>query len=72
LQAETDGVLWGVDRTTFRNIIVVSMMQKRQHYERVLANMQMFSTLTPENRAVIADSLILEVGGGCKFVAIFA
>lgn len=60
LQAETEGVLWGVDRATFRNIIVASKMHKRQHYEAVLAAMEVFSALTPEQRSVIADCLTPE------------
>lgn len=57
----TDGVLWAVDRPTFRSIIVVSMAQKRQKYEAILEKMDMFSGLSVENRAVIADCLSAEV-----------
>ncbi|KAK9814074.1 hypothetical protein WJX72_000322 [[Myrmecia] bisecta] len=61
VEAVTDGVLWAMDRTTFRNLVVVSFMEKRQRYERVLADMPIFRGLTPENRSVIADCLALEV-----------
>lgn len=60
-QGETDGLLWAVDRVTFRNIIVLSMAQKRQKYEAILEQMDMFSGLTIENRAVIADCLAAEI-----------
>ena len=61
LQAESDGVLWGLDRVTFRNIILVSTMQKRQHYEETLAGMSLLGDMTAEQRAVIADCLLAEV-----------
>lgn len=37
------------------------MAQKRQKYESVLAEMDMFSGLSIENRAVIADCLAAEI-----------
>ena len=61
LQAESEGVLWGLDRVTFRNIILVSTMQKRQHYEETLAGMSLLGDMTAEQRAVIADCLSGEV-----------
>ena len=61
LQAEAEGVLWGLDRVTFRNIILVSTMQKREHYEETLAGMSLLGDMTAEQRAVIADCLSAEV-----------
>ena len=60
LQAESHGVVWGMERCTFRSIIVVSTMQKRQRYEASLASMPLFAALSPEQRATIADCLSLE------------
>jgi len=60
VSAKTAGVLWGVDRMTFRNIIVVSTMRKRLMYERTLSEMELFSSLMPEDRSAIADALVLE------------
>lgn len=59
-QAQTPGALWAVDRSTFRSIIVDSMIRKREHHEELLSNMKVFSTLTAENRAAIADCLVQE------------
>lgn len=60
VQAQTPGALWAVDRSTFRSIIVDSMIRKREHHEELLSNMKVFSTLTAENRAAIADCLVQE------------
>lgn len=59
-QAESSGVVWVMDRQTFRAIIVVSTMQKRRRYEESLQSMPLFAVLTAEQRAVIADCLSLE------------
>jgi len=53
-------VVWGMERCTFRSIIVVSTMEKRQRYEASLASMPLFAALSPEQRAIIADCLSLE------------
>lgn len=60
MQAQSGGVVWGMERTTFRSIIVVSTMQKRQRYEECLAGMLLFASLSPDQRAAIADCLSLE------------
>lgn len=49
-----------MERCTFRSIIVVSTMEKRQRYEESLASMPLFASLSLEQRAVIADCLSLE------------
>lgn len=64
-QAETAGVVWCMERSTFRSIIVVSSMQKRQRYEECLASMPLFASLTPDQRAAIADCLSLETFQVC-------
>ena len=59
-QAESDGVVWCMDRVTFRSIIVASTVEKRRRYEQCLASMPLFAALSPDQRAVIADCLCLE------------
>lgn len=61
MQAVTDGVLWAMERSTFRTIVLAARMQKRQRYEEVLADMAIFQDLTPANRSSIADCLTAEV-----------
>ncbi len=53
-------MLWAVDRHTFRSIIVDSMMRQREQSEELLQKMPIFSSLTAENRAAIADCLARE------------
>lgn len=65
VQAETAGVVWCMERSTFRSIIVVSSMQKRQRYEECLASMPLFASLTLDQRAAIADCLSLETFQVC-------
>jgi len=61
-QAATMGVLWALDRGTFRAIVVAATMQKRVQHEAILDKMAIFASLTPENRAAIADCLTPQVG----------
>lgn len=61
MQAVTGGVLWAMDRSTFRTIVLGARVQKRRRYEEVLANMAIFQSLTPANRSSIADCLTAEV-----------
>ncbi len=60
-QAATAGVLWALDRGTFRAIVVAATMQKRVQHEAILDKMAVFASLTPENRAAIADCLTPQV-----------
>ncbi len=34
-QAVSDGVLWAMERSTFRTIVLAARMQKRRRYEEV-------------------------------------
>ncbi len=61
MQAVTDGLLWGMDRASFRGIILASRVHQRSRFERVIDDMSVFSSLTPTQRASIADCLVLEV-----------
>lgn len=44
-QADSDGSLWAMDRTTFRRIVLKSAFKKRQMYERLLESVPMLKTL---------------------------
>jgi hypothetical protein len=54
VQAITNGVLWGVDRASFREVMVACTAAKRERFESTLLEMPLFSTLSAEQRAVIA------------------
>nr|CAB3265159.1 cAMP-dependent protein kinase type II regulatory subunit-like [Phallusia mammillata] len=56
--ATDDGSLWGMDRTTFRRIIVKNAARKRKQYEDFLATVPLLSTLTPEERMKVADAMV--------------
>lgn len=51
------GVLWRVDRETFRTIIVESNILKRKRYEQFLESIPLLSTLNKHERSQIADCL---------------
>ena len=54
MQAVTPGTLWGVDRETFRNVVVAFTAARRARFEGALAVMPIFSGLLAEQRAAIA------------------
>ena len=45
VQAATDGLLWAMDRQTFRRIVLRSAFQKRKMYEALLESVPLLSTL---------------------------
>jgi len=55
--ATVKGALWGMDRTTFRRIIVKNAAKKRKQYEDFLSSVPLLSTLTPEERMKVADAM---------------
>jgi cAMP-dependent protein kinase regulator len=55
--AATAGVLWKLDRATFRHVIVAGNRSKAQFYESFLANMAVFQSLSPTQHAGIADGI---------------
>jgi len=51
------GLLWALDRVTFRRILMDSAFQKRKMYEGFLEEVPLLSSLKPYERAKIADAL---------------
>lgn len=51
------GVLWQLDRVTFRRILMDSAFQRRRMYESFLEEVPLLSTLTAYERSKIADAL---------------
>lgn len=49
--------LWGLDRITFRRILMDSAFQRRRMYEAFLEEVPLLSSLKPYERAKIADAL---------------
>ncbi|KAF5405509.1 cAMP-dependent protein kinase type II-alpha regulatory subunit, partial [Paragonimus heterotremus] len=55
-----DGVLWTVDRSTFRRIVLQQAFRKRQMYETWLASVPLLSNLSAYERTNLADALVSE------------
>lgn len=51
------GVLWQLDRVTFRRILMTDAAEKRKMYEGFLEEVPLLSSLKPYERAKIADAL---------------
>jgi len=58
IQASTDGVLWALDRQTFRRIVLRNAFQKRKMYEALIENVPLLSELSDYERMNVADALI--------------
>lgn len=56
--AETEGVLWAMDRASFRRIVQRAAFKKRKLYEQLLKEVPMLDTLDEYERMNIADALI--------------
>jgi CRP-like cAMP-binding protein len=57
VQAQTDAVVWGVDRVTFRRIIMNNTFRKRKMYENFVKTVPILQSLEPEERTKVADAL---------------
>ncbi|KAF8566918.1 hypothetical protein P879_03381 [Paragonimus westermani] len=55
-----DGVLWTVDRYTFRRIVLQQAFRKRQMYETWLASVPLLGNLSAYERTNLADALVSE------------
>ncbi|TMW52004.1 hypothetical protein DOY81_002922 [Sarcophaga bullata] len=58
IQAETEGLLWAMDRQTFRRILLKSAFKKRKMYETLLNSVPMLKALQNYERMNLADALI--------------
>eukprot|EP00163_Fabomonas_tropica_P011626 TRINITY_DN223_c0_g1_i2.p1 TRINITY_DN223_c0_g1~~TRINITY_DN223_c0_g1_i2.p1 ORF type:complete len:752 (+),score=231.92 TRINITY_DN223_c0_g1_i2:422-2677(+) len=56
VRSVNDVTLWAVDRTTFRRCVLTSTINKRKQYEDFLAAVPIFESLTPYERAQLADA----------------
>jgi len=55
--AETDGILWALDRLTFRSLVAGDWHERRKAQEALLRDMKLFKDLNDAQRAAIADCL---------------
>jgi cAMP-dependent protein kinase regulator len=63
VRATTDGVLFYVDRATFRHVVVQAQRRRADLLEHFIAKVPLFSSLTKNERSLIADSLITHTHG---------
>lgn len=57
VSASKGGLLWALDRVTFRRILMTSAFEKRKMYEGFLEEVPLLASLKPYERAKIADAL---------------
>lgn len=58
IQAVSDGLLWAMDRQTFRRIVLRNAFQKRKMYETLLEGVPLLNTLSSYERMNLADALV--------------
>ena len=59
IRSRTKGILWSIDRNTFRKVIVLSRIQQLQKFEIFLKSIKLFSHLNQQQKKNIADSMQL-------------
>lgn len=57
VKAKENCKLWGIDRETYRRILMGSTIRKRQLYEKLLKNVKILEDLDEWERSTIADAL---------------
>jgi len=61
IQSAGDGMLWAMDRQTFRRIVLRNAFQKRKMYESLLEKVPLLSSLNPYERMNLADTLTSKI-----------
>jgi cAMP-dependent protein kinase regulator len=60
-----EGILWALDRSTFKHVIVDANRKKAKMYEEFLAKHEIMAKLDAKERAIIADNFLpLEFAAG--------
>jgi cAMP-dependent protein kinase regulator len=60
IEAKTPVSLWGIDRVTFRKVLMDTTMKKRKLYGNFLRNVEILKTLTDYELQTVADALVQE------------
>lgn len=58
IKAVTEGLIWALDRQTFRRILLKSAFRKRKMYESLINSVPMLVALQSYERMNLADALI--------------
>jgi cAMP-dependent protein kinase regulator len=56
--AETDCLLWALDRACFNHIVKDAAMRRRERYENFLSGIELLSDMDPYERGQLADALV--------------
>ncbi|MBZ3886567.1 cAMP-dependent protein kinase type I-alpha regulatory subunit [Sciurus carolinensis] len=57
VKAKTNGKLWGIDRDSYRRILMGSTLRKRKMYEEFLSKVSILESLDKWERLTVADAL---------------
>jgi len=57
IKAKTETKLWGIDRTSYRRILMGSTIRKRKQYEEFLSKVPILASLDEWERLTVADAL---------------
>lgn len=68
IQAETNCVLFSLDRECFNHIVKGAAVKKRERYEEFLMKVELLQTMDPYERVKIADALRPEVFQAGEFI----
>lgn len=56
--AKCSGILWALDRDTFRHIIVQTNNRRSKAYENIVSSMELVKNLSDTERSTIVDALV--------------
>ena len=57
IKSKGDGKLFGLDRTTFNNIVQEAATKKRRYYSEILAKVEILAEVDPYEKEQLCDSL---------------
>jgi len=60
VKASTNGVLWAVERATFRRVVVANAAKERKKREEWLEQVPILANLTKRERSQVADCLVTQ------------
>lgn len=60
IKAVTSGLLWAMDRQTFRRVVLVSASQKRKRFEQLIKSITYLENLSSFEKMNLADALVLK------------
>jgi cAMP-dependent protein kinase regulator len=61
ITADTDCLLWALDRETFNHIVKDASRERREKYERFLSKVKVLENMEPYERSVLSDAFLPEV-----------